>query len=346
MQKEMILYIGNKLSKHGNTPTSVEVLGDLLNEVFPVYQVSDKRNKLLRLADMLWSIFRQRNNILYILIDTYSTSNFYYALLSAGLAKMLDIPYIPILRGGDLERRLQNNKRFADYLFCNAAVNVAPSGYLQHAFARYGYKTLFIPNTIDIKRYTFLLRKNPRPKLLYVRAFSTLYNPKMALDVLGRLAERYEDVILCMVGPDRDGTLKEVKQKAVEMGLEERVVFAGKLEKETWWELSKEYDIFINTTNFDNTPVSVMEAMALGLPVVSTNVGGIPYLVEDGKEAMLVDANNADAMAQQIAQLIEDPSKAVALAKNARKKVETFDWESSVKQMWIKLLREDGNVTV
>ncbi len=346
MQKEMILYIGNKLSKHGNTPTSVEVLGDLLKKEFQVPQVSDKKSKLLRLVDMLWSILRQRKKISYILIDTYSTSNFYYALLCAWLAKILDIPYIPILHGGNLERRLQNNKRFSDFLFLNAAVNVAPSGYLEHTFAQYGYKTRFIPNTIDIDRYKFMSRTNLRPKLLYVRAFSTLYNPKMALDVLAILTKRYDDTKLCMVGPDRDGTLEEVKRKAVAMGLEERVVFAGKLEKEEWWELSKEYDIFINTTNFDNTPVSVMEAMALGLPVVSTNVGGIPCLVEDGKEAMLVDPNDADAMAQQISQLIEDPSKAVALAKNARTKVETFDWEKSVKQMWIKLLREDGNVTV
>ena len=333
----MILYIGNKLSKHGNTPTSVETLGMLLSEKHKVVSVSDKQNKMLRLIDMTLSIVKYRKHISYILIDTYSTSNFYYALLCGFIAKRLNIKYIPMLRGGDLPARLKKSPEFTKFLFGNAYMNVAPSGYLLDTFEQYSYKTVYIPNNIEIINYKFKKRENLQPKLLYVRAFSLVYNPQMALSVLQNLLNKFPNASLCMVGPDRDGTLEKTKELCQEMGLDDKVLFTGKLSKEEWWRLSEECDIFINTTNFDNTPVSVMEAMALGLPVVTTNVGGIPYLIEDGIDGLLVAPNDAMAMSKKIEYLILNPEEASNVAYNAQKKVETFDWEN-VKTKWFKLL--------
>ena len=332
------MYIGNKLSKYGNTPTSVETLGALLAEDFDMVTVSDKNNKLLRLVDMLWSIVNYRNDIDYVLIDTYSTSNFYYALLCAYVAKILNIKYIPILHGGNLPERLKKNPKFSKFLFENSYKNVAPSGYLQDAFQKAGYEVTYIPNNIEINNYTFKKQEKLEPKLLYVRAFSTLYNPGLALEVLQKLLKKYPDAVLCMVGPDRDGTFEKIKVKCKEMGLEDKVTFTGKMEKEAWWELSKAYDIFINTTNFDNTPVSLIEAMALGLPIVTTNVGGIPYLVADGTDGLTVPPRDADAMAEKIDYLVSNPVQAKAMAQNARKKAESFDWEM-VKKQWLKILK-------
>ncbi|MDD3005790.1 glycosyltransferase family 4 protein, partial [Flavobacterium sp.] len=93
------------------------------------------------------------------------------------------------------------------------------------------------------------------------------------------------------------------------------------------------HDIFINTTHFDNTPVSVMEAMTLGLPVVSTNVGGIPFLLSDNKNALLVDDDDTKAMVESIQKLIENLEKAAFLANNARSFIEQMDWKV-VKKQW------------
>ena len=333
----MILYIGNKLSRHGNTPPSVETLGERLGAFFDVVTVSDKKNRLLRLADMVSAIVRYRKRIDVVLIDTYSTANFNYAWLCARTARFFRLAYIPILRGGELENRLKNDGKRSRDIFAHSALNVAPSGFMAHIFERYGYETITIPNSIDIDRYVFKRREAVRPKLLYVRAFSKLYNPAMALRVLRRLKRSCPDAELCMVGPDRDGTLEEVKKKAEEMSLAESVRFTGKLTKEAWHTLSQEYDIFINTTNADNTPVSVIEAMALGLPVVSTNVGGIPFLLEEGKEALLVAPDDDEAMANAIMELTEHPAEARAVAEAARKKAESFDTKR-VLRMWREIL--------
>ena len=139
-----------------------------------------------------------------------------------------------------------------------------------------------------------------------------------------------------MVGPDSDGTMETVKQLAKNLKVE--VTITGKLPKAEWIALSKDYNIFINTTNFDNMPVSVIEAMALGLPVVSTNVGGMPYLIEDGKDGLLVEKNNVDAFVNAIQFIVNQPDHTKRLVFNARKKVETFDWQV-VKNKWFELLQ-------
>lgn len=101
--------------------------------------------------------------------------------------------------------------------------------------------------------------------------------------------------------------------------------------------MSKDYDIFINTTHFDNMPVSVMEAMALGLPVVSTNVGGVPYLIADGETGILVPTNDPDAFIKAIKNLIENPNLAMQITRRARYEIEKMDWRN-VKKLWVSLL--------
>lgn len=333
----MIVYIGNKLLKHGYTPTTADTLGPALGELYDVVTVSDKKNKVLRMLDMLMTIRRNRKEAKLVLIDTYSTSNFYFALACGWLSKRLGIPYIPILHGGDLPKRIEKSKKTADFLFSNSAFNVAPSGYLKSAFGEAGYDTVYIPNTIDIEKYPLRVRAKLSPRLLYVRAFSKVYNPQMAIRTLARLLKKFSDAELCMVGPDKDGTLAEVQALAKELGVEDRVVFTGKLPKAEWIALSKTYDVFINTTNFDNTPVSVIEAMALGMGVVSTDVGGIPFLLDDGENALLVGKNDDEKMAEAVEMLLRDTNKAAAMTAAARKKAETFAWDA-VKTKWQALI--------
>ncbi len=334
----MILYIGNKLTKHGNTPSSVETLGELLGKEFNLRSVSDKKNKIFRFFDMLFTIIKYRKKVLLILIDTYSTSNFYYALACGWLAQQLKIPYIPILHGGNLPDRLEKSKKMANFLFSNAKINIAPSRYLFDIFDKKGFHVEYIPNNIEISNYPFNQRKKIEPKLLYVRAFSKIYNPFMAVKVVKKLISKYPHIELCMVGPDKDNSLKDVIKLAEELKVINNVTFPGKLTKEKWILLSKQYDIFINTTNFDNTPVSVIEAMALGLPVVTTNVGGLPFLIDNQINGFLVEKNNVNEMYERIKQLIEDVDLANKISYNARRKAESFAWESHVKNKWILLI--------
>ena len=122
-----ILYFGNKLAGHGINPTTIDLLGVILQQDFNVVSCSDKLNKCYRLFDMIKTFFIHRKKVDIILIDTYSTSNFWYALIIAKLAQLFKIPYIPILHGGGLPKRLKKNRRLCKDLFGHSVVNVSPS---------------------------------------------------------------------------------------------------------------------------------------------------------------------------------------------------------------------------
>lgn len=332
-----LLYIGNKLSVHGYTQTTIETLGTFFeNEGYKLFYASSKKNKAFRFLDMLFKTFQLQNKVDYVIIDTYSTSNFWYAFAVSQLCRILGLKYIPILHGGELPKRLKKNPRLCKMIFDNAYKNVAPSKYLMHYFQEDNIKNLiYIPNTIEIKNYPFKVRANLQPKLLWVRSFASIYNPKMAIDVFHAINATYPEATLCMVGPEKDGCLEETKKYAEKFKLE--VNFTGRLSKAEWIELSENYDIFLNTTHFDNTPVSIIEAMALGLPIITTNVGGIPFLLEDKNTAILVTDGDVKMMTKSIELLVENSHFAKSLSRNSRELAEKFNWEA-IKQSWMKIL--------
>ncbi len=336
--RKKLLYVGNKLSKHGNTATSVETLGAFLElEGYEVYYASSYKNKLLRLMHMIVATLYYSKKVDYVMIDTYSTQNFWFAWVVSQLCRWTKTPYIAKLHGGELPRRLAKSPKRCDELFKNAYFITAPSDYLYEAFLPlYPDNLLLIPNTIELKMYSYEPRSIQGPRLLWVRSFSKIYNPKMAIDVFGILKRDFPEAELCMVGPDKENILETYIDYAQELGL--NVSFTGKLPKEEWIELSKDFDVFINTTHFDNTPISVIEAMALGIPVVSTNVGGVPYLIDNEKNGLLVEDADTMGMVKAIKRFIENPELVAKIQKAAREKVSHYDWQE-IKSYWFALLK-------
>jgi glycosyltransferase involved in cell wall biosynthesis len=332
-----LLYIGNKLSDHGYTSTSIETLGSFLEaEGFSVYYASSKKNKFLRMVEMIYMTFKYAKKVDYVLIDTYSTKNFWYAFVISQLCRLLNVKYIPKLHGGDLPSRIVRTKFFSNLIFNHAYINIAPSYYLYEAFKNNGYTNLkYIPNTIELQLYPKSVKTFDVPRILWVRSFAKIYNPIMAVKVFINLKKIYPEATLCMIGPKKDDSFEKAKRFAKKNGVE--VTFTGKLSKVAWIAKSKDYNVFINTTHFDNTPISVIEAMALGLPVVSTNVGGIPYLLTDEQNALLVEDNDLAGMTAKVDRLFKDPILAEKISSNAKLTVQSFDWEI-VKKEWTDLL--------
>lgn len=160
----------------------------------------------------------------------------------------------------------------------------------------------------------------------------------MAIGVVKELKTMYPNCKLLMAGQDKDGSLEVCRRLASEFDLTDNIEFAGFLPKAEWIDRAAEFDIFLNTTSADNMPVSVIEAMALGLPVVSTNVGGIPYLLENGVTGFTVDQHNIQSMVKAVEFICENQERACSVANEARKKVEAFDW-ATVKHQWNSLFQ-------
>ena len=333
----MILYFGNKLSVHGFTPTMIELLLPDFEKRYTIISASSKLNPILRLFDMLWVFFKNIHSTKLILIDTYSTNAFYYTFLLAIISTLFSKPYCPILHGGDLPNRLASSPRLSRFTFGQSFINISPSVYLKQIFEQEGFRIRHIPNFIEISNYPMTIRKEFRPRLLWVRAFHKIYNPLLAIYVLEKLLVKWNDTKLCMVGPDKDDSLNSVKQLADQLGVRDHLSIRGKLEKKEWIKLSEEYDIFINTSNFDNLPVSLMEAMALGLPIITTNVGGIPFLINHKSTGILVKPNDPNEFVVAVNDLITGENNGLNLAANARNEVFNYD-KSKVITQWFEFI--------
>ncbi len=333
-----LLYIGNRLSTHGFNVTTIETLGPLLkSEGFEVHYASSKRNQAVRLLDMLATTFRYSNKVDYVIIDTYSALNFWSSLMVSQICRAFNRKYIPILHGGNLPERLDRHPYLCKMIFNHAYKNVTPSHYLLESFTKAGFSNLvYIPNSIELKSYPFTDRPTVKPNLLWVRSLSRIYNCPMALRVMTILQKKIADAQLAMVGPDKENLLPELTKEVENQKL--NITFKGKLEKAKWLELSKQYDIFINTTHSDNMPVSLIEAMAIGIPIVSTNVGGIPFLLENQETALLVNDNDAEAMSEAVERFLTDNELRQRIITNARQKAAEYNWDT-VKSKWLDLLR-------
>jgi len=334
MSDKSILYLGNKLARLNRSPTAADILPGLLaEEGFRLYSFSSKKNKVLRLSEMLYQTMILSMKVDWVIIDVYSTQNFWYAYLCGMICKLKSVPYINILHGGNLENRLR--KRYFSY-FNGADYNIAPSRFLYTKFTDAELKNLkFIPNAIALNEYKFKQRGKLKPKLLWVRAFAEIYNPFLAIQLLEKVIQKYKDAELFMVGPKKDESFEKCRVYARKHKLP--VHFTGKLEKNEWHQLSEECDVFINTSTIDNTPVSIIEAMALGLPVVSSKVGGIPFLIDDEVDGVLFENRNLQDFTNKTIDLLENRLDSMNISIEARKKIEKFDWKI-VKHLWINVL--------
>lgn len=333
--KSHILLVSNFLSKSGGSRSIAEEFAEQLTHAgYTLFTTSGIRLRFFRLIDMLWTTFSRRRSYQAAYIEVYSGAAFLWAEMVCALLNVLQKPYILALHGGDLPVFANHSPKRIKYLFEGAKKIIAPSRYLQEKMKFYRTDIDLIPNPLDLEKYLFHIRSKPRPHLVWLRAFHNIYNPQMTPKVIEYLRVSFPDISLTMIGPDKgDGALQETLAEIERLGVQKNIkIIPGIPKKEVPERLSK-FDVFINTTNADNTPVSVLEALACGLCVVSTNVGGIPYLLQDGVDALLVPPDDPQAMAESILHLLREPELAEHLSRNARKKAEQFDWSVILPQL-------------
>jgi glycosyltransferase involved in cell wall biosynthesis len=322
-----VTYIGNFLSVHGLNPTYAEALVPRLRSCgFKVVASSSRLNGVHRFLDMVWAVAITPRQRACVIIDLYSGPRAYGAAVAvAQLCRVLRKPYIVVLHGGNLPQRLQSSRASLLSMLRGAALVTSPSAYLAQSFEG-RLPVSVIPNALDISAYPFRLRSSVLPRCLYLRAFHRFLDPMTAIRAFALVKRQHANAILRMVGPDEDGTLARCHGLVSELGLEKSVEFSGRIPKAEIPGLGNSFDVFINSSLVDNTPLSTIEAMAMGLCIVATTVGGLPYLLEHGKTALMVPPGDAQRMGDAILTLITDAGFATQLSRQARVKAETMDW--------------------
>jgi glycosyltransferase involved in cell wall biosynthesis len=303
-----------------------------------VFTTSSQPRRSSRLLDMLRTSWSRRNQYDVALVDVFSGAAFFWAEAVCFLLRKIGKPYILTLHGGNLPSFARRWSGRARRQLGFAAVVTTPSRYLQEAMRPYRSDLKLLPNPLDVSAFQYRLRKNVSPRMVWLRKFHHLYNPSLAPRVLALLKGEFPEIKLTMSGPDKgDGALAHTQQIAAEAGVSDRITFQNTVPPQEVAAQLGRGDIFLNTTNFDNTPVSILEAMACGLCIVSTNAGGIPFLLENENDSLLVPPDDPAAMAGAIRRILTEPGLSSRLSFNARRKVEAFDW-SQILPQWKELL--------
>ena len=338
--------IGNYLSTQKWNKNIWHYLAERLSEVgWNVITTSSKENQILRMLDMLWTIWRERKNTTLAQIDVFSGRAFIFAEVSSWLLTHLKKPIVLTLHGGRLPEFSQSHPKRVQRLLSKAKVVVTPTPFIKSALKKFRKDIHYIPNPINLSDAIFRQRDELKPKLIWVRAFHEVYNPSLAPKVIKLLVSEFPEIHLMMLGPDKgDGSLAHMLDIAKNLDVADKIEVVGgvpHLEIPKWLDKA---DIFINTTNYDAAPRSVLEAMANGLCVVSTNVGGIPNMIDDGTECLLVPPDHPVEMANAVKKILNNPKFGERLSFNAHNRALDYDW-SNVLPKWDELLREIINNT-
>jgi len=318
--------------KKGQVTTQSLILSELFtNEEFTVTSASDIQNVYLRLLDIVWTILSRTRKYDIVMLDIYSGRSMIVQYVVAMLAKLTGKKLIMFLHGGNLPVYSKEHPNTVKRLFKMADFIGAPSEYLAGFARNLGFKVSVIPNVIEMSDYNYIYREKVAPKLFWMRNFHPTWNPLMAIRVVDVLIKDYPDITLVMGGPDK-GFRAECETLVKELNVRDHVSFPGFLDKEQKRKCFDNADIYLNTNKIDNTPLALIEASASGLPIVSTNVGGIPFLFKDSENAMLVESDDAVQMAGAVKRLIETPELANRLSENGRQFALTYSWENVMGQ--------------
>ena len=207
---------------------------------------------------------------------------------------------------------------------------VVPSEYLRQVFEPHGYRARVIPNVVDTTRFGYRERLPLRPRLLSTRTLEPHYRVDHTLEAFGRLKERLPEATLTIAGsgPEED----RLRRVATALGVD-GIQFLGRVEPASMPALYAEHDIFVNSSIVDNQPVSILEAFAAGLPVVSTATGDIAAMVRTGQSGRLVPVDDPGAMAEAVVTLLRDPEGTRQMVQRARGAAEAHTWPR-VREAW------------
>ena len=282
---------------------------------------------IFRLVPYLWALWNLsgRCNLVHVMANS-GWSWHLFAAPAIWIAKLRNTPVVVNYRGGEAASFLANSTQSVGFSMRQASALIVPSGFLKSVFASFNMAAAIVPNIVDIERFN-----NPAPHraswrhLLVARNLEPIYDNETAIRAFLTVHRRHSDATVTIAG---SGPLADsLCALADSLGLAGAVIFAGRLDRDAMAQAYRNADIAINPSLVDNMPNSVLEALASAVPVVSTNVGGVPYIVKDGQTALLVPPGSPDAMAEAILRLMDDSALSEQVVKNGLSEVQQYTWQ-------------------
>lgn len=253
------------------------------------------------------------------------------------IARLYGKPVLLNYHSGEAEDHLRRWRRTAHPVVGMAHRIVVPSRYLADVFGRFGFRAHTIVNFVDAEQFPRRGRRQLRPTFLMNRHLEPHYNVACGLRAFSLIQHEMPSASLVVAG---DGSCRaELERLSAQLQLH-NVAFVGRLTPPRMAEAYASSDIFLNPASIDNLPLSILEAFAAGLPVVTTRAGGIAELVEHEHTGLLVEIDDSAGLAAAALRLLHDNALAWRLIEQARAYCEQqYGW-ASVAEAWLRLYTE------
>jgi len=261
-----------------------------------------------------------------------------HAAPAVWIATARGTPVVVNYRGGGARSFFERALWIVRPTLRRARAVAVPSAFLERVFRAHGIEPSVVPNIVDLEMFHPAAETDPArtrdpeaPELVVARNLEPVYDVATALRALARIRVKWPRAHLSVAGsgPER----ARLEALVSELGLQGAVTFTGQLQNHEMVGLYRNASVAMNPSRVDNMPISILEALACGVPVVSTNVGGVPDLVSDGRTALLVPPEDPDAMAAATISLLEDPKRAEALRAAGLARVREYAWPR-VRERW------------
>jgi len=251
-------------------------------------------------------------------------------------AKLLGKPVILHYHSGEASDHLIRWRRVIAPFLRSVDEIVVPSSYLQGVFAHHGHRARVIHNVIDTSQFHYREREPLRPWLLSVRNLEPHYRVDHTIAAFARLKQAFPAATLTIAGQGSEE--QKLRHLVSQLGLS-GVEFIGRVEPAALPAIYDAAHVFVNSSVVDNQPVSILEAFASGLPVISTPIGDIPAMLREGEAGLLVDPDDPVAMAEAVTRLLSERDLSLGIARRARQGIEPYTWPR-VREEWSALYDE------
>lgn len=320
-----VLFIANYRPSVGGISGQVALLQKHLRQEGVVANIISLKGSIFKKIKSISRIKKEGEKYDVFHVHTCSNMGFLTAIVGISLGGKLHKRVVVTYHGGGGAKFFSNYPRLVKKFLLKSDANIVLSGFLGMIFDRYEIPYTVIPNIIELDITHFHLRETIFPNFICIRTLDPLYNIHCIIKAFDIVKKQLPKATLTLVG---DGSERQrLEQIVQEMNLCD-VVFVGRVKNCEIYEYLDKADIMLSSPIIDNMPVSVLEGFNAGLLVVSSNVGGIPYMIEDGVNGLLFENNNYQQLAEKMLWVVEHQNEAKKIIYNANRSVQAYEWNN------------------
>lgn len=320
-----VLLICNYKPGVGGISGQVEILQRKLREEGHTADIFSTKGSFLWRLGLFFRLRKVAKEYDVLHIHCCSGWGFLPAVVGVTVGRLFKKRVVLTYHGGGGEKFFDKHTKFVRHYLTRTDANIVLSGFLASVFDKHDLPYTIIPNIIELDDSLYRERTELHPNYICIRAHEVLYNIPCILRAFKKVQTELPNAMLTLVG---DGSQHETLiQMAKEMGLRS-ITFTGRVDNGEIYHYLDKADILLSSPTIDNMPVSILEGMNAGLLVISSNVGGVPYMVKDGKTGYLFPSGDSDALAELMIKAVRQPLESIETIHNAHEAVNAYRWEN------------------